>query len=178
MNIIYSFFKDNYIGIAVIVTIVFVLLIIISIREWDLNPPKPDTKLVQEVVVETFQNEKGKGKEMGMGQNEMGQNEMELLGNKNTAELKELQTLKLSPSDSFCQSHLGKSATLETSCGQLTEDACQQTSCCVLTTLANNKSRCKAGDKNGPTFKKDKDGNLISMDAYYYQGIKRDVVPL
>ena len=172
MNIICSFLKDNYISIAVIVTIVFVLLIIISIREWDLNPPKPDTKLVQEVVVETFKNEKGQK------ENEMGQNEMELLGNKNNAEIKELQTLKLSPSDSFCQSHLGKSATLETSCGQLTEDACQQTSCCVLTTLANNKSRCKAGDKNGPTFKKDKDGNLISMDAYYYQGVKRDVVPI
>ena len=97
MNIICSFLKDNYISIAVIVTIVFVLLIIISIREWDLNPPKPDTKLVQEVVVETFKNEKGQK------ENEMGQNEMELLGNKNNAEIKELQTLKLSPSDSFCQ---------------------------------------------------------------------------
>ena len=54
MNEFIAFIKENYISIAVIVSIIFVLLLIISIREWDLNPPKPDSKLVQEVVVETF----------------------------------------------------------------------------------------------------------------------------
>jgi hypothetical protein len=27
-----------------------------------------------------------------------------------------------------------------------------------------------AGGVNGPTFKKDASGNMISMDAYYYEG--------
>ena len=54
MNEFVAFIKENYISIAVIVSIIFVLLLIISIREWDLNPPKLDSKLVQSVTVETF----------------------------------------------------------------------------------------------------------------------------
>jgi hypothetical protein len=146
MNEFVSFIKENYISISVIVCIIFALLIIINIRGWDLNPPKPDTKLVQEVVVETFE--------------------------QNLAE--EISSMKLSSSDSFCQSHLGKSAELETSCGELTDEGCSQTTCCVLAT-SSGKHMCKAGDKDGPTFKKDADGNLISMDAYYYQGIKHTI---
>lgn len=149
MNEFVMFIKENYISIAVIVSIVFVLLLIISIREWNLNPPKPDSKLVQEVIVETFSQDL----------------------------TKEISDLKLGSTDSFCQSHLGKSAELDTSCGQLTDEACQKTTCCVLT-VDKNQNSCKAGDKNGPTFKKDKDGNLISMDAYYYQGQKHDIVRL
>ena len=151
MNEFIAFIKENYISIAVIVSIIFVLLLIISIREWDLNPPKPDSKLVQEVVVETFSLDQDL--------------------------TKEITDLKLGSTDSFCQSHLGKSAELETSCGQLTDEGCGQTTCCVLT-VGSDENRCKAGDKNGPTFQKDKDGNLISMDAYYYQGIKHDIVRL
>ena len=146
MNEFVSFIKENYISIAAIVFIIFALLIIISIREWDLNPPKPDSKLVQEVVVEAFDQDIAK----------------------------EISTMKLSSSDSFCQSHLGKSAELETSCGELTDEGCGQTTCCVLAT-SSGKNMCKAGGKDGPTFKKDKDGNLISMDAYYYQGIKHTI---
>jgi hypothetical protein len=151
MNEFIAFIKENYISIAVIVSIIFVLLLIISIKEWDLNPPKPDSKLVQEVVVETFSLDQDL--------------------------TKEISDLKLGSTDSFCQSHLGKSVELETSCGQLTDEGCSQTTCCVLAT-SSGKNMCKAGDKNGPTFQKDKDGNLISMDAYYYQGIKRDIVRL
>ena len=146
MNEFVSFIKENYISISVIVCIIFALLIIISIRGWDLNPPKPDSKLVQEVVVETFE--------------------------QNLTE--EISSMKLSSSDSFCQSHLGKSAELETSCSELTDEGCSQTTCCVLAT-SSGKNVCKAGDKDGPTFKKDADGNLISMDAYYYQGIKHTI---
>ena len=148
MNEFVAFIKENYISITVIVSIIFILLIIISIREWNLNPPKPDSKLVQEVVVETFSQDDDL--------------------------TKEISDLKLSSTDSFCQSHLGKSAELEQSCGQLTDEGCGQTTCCVLT-VGSDENRCMAGDKNGPTFKKDKDGNLISMDAYYYQGKKHIV---
>jgi hypothetical protein len=163
MNVFFSFIKENYISIAVIVSIVFVLLIIISIKGWDLNPPKPESKLVQEVVVETFS--PGSVETFTPGDPN---------SNPNSDIMKEIQSLKLSPSDSFCQSHLGKSAKLEMACNELTEEGCMQTQCCVLTSSSGKKSVCKAGDKNGPTFRKDKDGNLISMDAYYYQGIKHD----
>jgi hypothetical protein len=148
MNEFVAFIKENYISIALIVSIIFVLLLIISIREWDLNPPKPDSKLVQSVTVETFSLDQDL--------------------------TKEISDLKLGSMDSFCQSHLGKSAELETSCGQLTDEGCGQTTCCVLAT-SSGKNMCKAGDKNGPTFQKDADGNLISMDAYYYQGKKHIV---
>jgi len=127
------FFKENYISIAVIVSVVFALLIIISIREWDLNPPKPDSKLVQSVTVETFSS--GTVDKQSMLKAEI---------------LKEISSLNLSPTDSFCQSHLGKSAKLQESCGQLTQDGCAQTKCCIL-----SEGKCVAGDaKHGATFRK------------------------
>ena len=54
MSEIVDFIKENYISIAIIVSVIFSLLIIISILNWDLNPPKPESKLIQQVVVETF----------------------------------------------------------------------------------------------------------------------------
>lgn len=167
MNQIILFFKENYISIAVIVSIIFALLIIISIREWDLNPPKPDSKLVQSVTVETFTigeegssgsaNRPVSGSASGLANEETNEetneeakqlNRNAMDSNLNKEAVKELQGLKLSPVDSFCQSHLGNSAKLEESCGQLTQDACQETSCCLLL-----EGKCVAGDaKNGPTF--------------------------
>ena len=152
MNEIVVFIKENYVSIAVIVSVIFALLIIISIIGWNLNPPKPELKLVQQVTVETF------------GPLTMDNN------NKNNI-LKEVDKLNLNPSDSFCQSHLGNSAKLEKSCGQLIEDSCQQTKCCVWSQLTDNTEKCMAGDKNGPTYTK----NLKTMSSYYWQGIKHDV---
>ena len=149
---IVNFIKENYVSIAVIISVIFALLIIISIREWDLNPPKPESKLIQEVVVETFLNDNN---------NETNATEI----------AKEMKAMKLNPSDSFCESHLGKSAELEKSCEQLTQDGCAQTTCCVWT-QSSDTSKCRAGNIDGPTFKKDARGNLISMDTYYYQGTK------
>lgn len=133
MNQITLFFKENYVSIAVIVSVIFALLIIISIREWDLNPPKPDSKLVQSVTVETFSS--------GV------YDEKAIL---KTNIMQEIQSLNLSPTDSFCRSHLGNSAELQKSCSQLTNDGCAQTKCCIL-----SEGKCVAGSaKNGPTFHK------------------------
>jgi hypothetical protein len=151
MSEIVEFIKENYISIAVIVTIIFALLIIISIREWDLNPPKPESKLIQQVVVETF--------------------EPQSMEKSNNDELNEINNLKLNPSDSFCESHLGDSAKLDTSCGQLTQGNCFETKCCVWLE-SGSKGKCAAGSKDGPTYTKDQNGNLITMDSYYYQGRK------
>ena len=147
MSEIIDFIKENYVSIAVLVSVIFSLLIIISIIGWNLNPPKPELKLVQQVTVETFDN-----------------NDI----------TKELDKLKLNFSESFCQSHLGNSSKLEQSCGQLTEDSCQQTKCCIWTKSTNNTEKCIAGDKNGPTYT----NNLKTMTSYYWQGIKHDINPL
>jgi hypothetical protein len=142
MSEIVDFIKENYVPIVVIVSFIFALLIIISIREWDLNPPKPDSKLVQQVVIEAFDVT----------------NETGTMPN----------SFELSPSDSFCESHLGNSAKLESSCSELTQENCAKTKCCVWLE-SGSKGKCAAGYKDGPTYKKDKDGELITMDAYYYQ---------
>jgi len=151
MSEIVDFIKENYISIAVIILVVFALLIIISIREWDLNPPKPESKLIKQVVVETF--------------------EPQNMEKPNNDELDEINNLKLNPSDSFCESHLGNSAKLDTSCSQLTQGNCFETKCCVWLESGSD-GKCAAGSKDGPTYIKDKDGNLITMDSYYFQGRK------
>ena len=158
MSKIIDFIKENYVSIAVLVSIGFAGLIIISIIGWNLNPPKPESKLIQQVTVETFD------KLIMNNINNSDQNNI----------MKEIDNLKLNPNDSFCQSYLGNSAKLEQSCGQLTQDSCQQTKCCVWANLTNNEDKCMAGDKNGPTYK----NNLKTMISYYWQGIKRDINPL
>jgi hypothetical protein len=67
----------------------------------------------------------------------------------------------------FCESYLGNSVELEKACKQLTQSNCADIKCCVF-----NNGKCAAGDINGPTYKTDKDGKLITMDTYYYLGKK------
>jgi hypothetical protein len=69
--------------------------------------------------------------------------------------------------NTFCESYLGNSVELEKACKQLTQSNCADIKCCVF-----NNGKCAAGDINGPTYKTDKDGNLITMDTYYYLGNK------
>jgi hypothetical protein len=159
MSEIVAFIKENYVSIAVIASIIFTLLIIISIIGWNLNPPKPELKLVQQVTVEAFDNLIIDIDNQNSDKNNI---------------IKEIDNLKLNPSDSFCQSHLGKSDKLEQSCGQLPQDGCQQTKCCVWSQLTNNTEKCMAGDKNGPTYT----NNLKTMSSYYWQGTKHDIKPL
>lgn len=154
MSEIVDFIKENYISIAIIVLVIFSLLLIISILNWDLNPPKPESKLIQQVVVETFDPQNMK--------------------ESNNDEITELNNLKLNPLDSFCESHLGNSAKLDTSCSQLTQGNCFETKCCVWLE-SESTGKCAAGSKDGPTYTKDKDGNLITFDSYYYQGGKLSV---
>lgn len=66
----------------------------------------------------------------------------------------------------FCESHRGSSGTLEQSCGNLTENNCNSTSCCVWS--SNNK--CVAGNIKGPTFNSDSNGKTKEIDYYYFQG--------
>ena len=55
MSEIVNFIKENSKEIIVIVIVVFVLLVVMNIRGIDLNEPKEDTKIVQQVTVETVE---------------------------------------------------------------------------------------------------------------------------
>lgn len=67
--------------------------------------------------------------------------------------------------DSFCESHRGSSGVLQESCGKLTENNCNNTSCCVWA----SPGKCLAGSATGPTFNSDDKGKTIELDYYYYQ---------
>jgi len=134
MSELIDFIKANYLNIVIIVVSVLCLLVVIEVKDIDLNPPKPESKLVQQVTVETFED------------------------------------INLNSYDNFCDSYLGNSLELEGACNQLTETNCNKTKCCVY---GNNK--CVAGDSNGPTYKTDKNGKLITMDSFYYMGTKHTI---
>lgn len=102
MSQIIDFIRENLTMIILIVFVVLGLLLIINIKDIDLNPPKPESKLVQQVTVETF-----------------------------TTNSVTEDNIVLQPSDSFCKSYLGNSSELNVSCGLLTETNCSKTSCCI-----------------------------------------------
>ena len=102
MSEITDFIRENLKFILSIVFVVLGLLVIINIKDIDLNPPKPESKLVQQVTVETF-----------------------------TSTSTSEDNTVLQPSDSFCKSYLGNSSELNVSCGLLTETNCSKTNCCV-----------------------------------------------
>jgi hypothetical protein len=54
MSEIIDFMRENYLAIVIIVSVVLFLLVIIDLKNIELNSPKPESKLVQQVNVETF----------------------------------------------------------------------------------------------------------------------------
>lgn len=143
MSEIVNFIKENSKMIMIIVIVVFILLVVINIKGIVLNSPKPATKLIQQVTVET----------------------LKMMNNNPDT----IASLKLNPVDSFCESYLGNSSELEIACNELTKTNCAQTKCCVFANTGEN-SKCVAGGIGGPTYKTDKDGKLITIDSYYYLG--------
>ena len=103
MSEIVDFIKENVKGIVIIVVVVLFLLVMINIKGIDLNAPKPETKLVQQVTVETL----------------------------DMLDKIEKEDIKLLPAENFCESYLGNSEELEKSCNQLTESNCSEVKCCV-----------------------------------------------
>ena len=160
MNELLLFLNNNYLSIIIVVIVILGILLFINITGWDLNPVKPESKLVQQVTVETFtENINSLDGGMSQEQNGMGQNL--------TKEIDPLDELKMnSPSDSFCHSYQGNSKELDTECNRLTKSNCDITSCCVRT--IDNK--CSAGSIEGPTYPVGSDGTLITKDMYYYLG--------
>jgi hypothetical protein len=54
MSELQDFILENKIEILIIIGIVLTMLVIINIKGFDLNDSKPESKLVQQVTVETF----------------------------------------------------------------------------------------------------------------------------
>lgn len=157
MSEIVDFMKENSKTIIIIVVVVLILLVVINIKGIDLNPPKPETKLVQQVTVET----------------------LDTMNGSSMQDTKEnIERMKLNLGESFCESYLGNAQELETACNQLTETNCAQAKCCVFRNSGQNEGKCVAGNLRGPTYKTDKDGKLITMDSYYYLGQCRGSCPL
>ena len=103
MSEIVDFIKENVKEIVIIVVVVLFLLVLINIKGVDLNAPKPESKLVQQVTVETFSIDSEEN----------------------------IKKMMASPSENFCESYLGNSMELEKACNQLTENNCADVKCCV-----------------------------------------------
>ena len=150
---IINFIKENFKVIIILVVVLLFLLVLINIKGINLNETKPQSKLVQKVTVETF------GSRLDSKLNSIIDDNLDLdkiMGKTNT----------------FCESYLENSGELEKACEQLTKSNCANVTCCVF-----KNGKCAAGDINGPTYKTDKDGNLITMDSYYYLGKCRGKCP-
>jgi hypothetical protein len=139
---ILEFIKENLKVIIIIVVVLLFLLVLINIKGINLNETKIESKLVQKVTVETFDSKSNSTSDINLDK---------IMDKNNT----------------FCESYLGNSVELEKACKQLTQSNCADIKCCVF-----NNGKCAAGDINGPTYKTDKDGKLITMDTYYYLGKK------
>ena len=137
---IVEFIKENLNVIIIIVVVLLFLLVLINIKGINLNEKKIESKLIQKVTVETFG-----------------------LASDSTSDIN-LDKI-MSKKHTFCESYLGNSVELEKACEQLTTSNCADIKCCVF-----NNGKCTAGDINGPTYKTDKDGKLITIDTYYYLG--------
>jgi hypothetical protein len=148
MSEIIDFIKTFLNEIIIIVVVVLFLLVLMNIKGIDLNAPKPPSKLVQQVTVETLTSMVN----------------LDVSDNSDNSD-----NFLRSPADNFCESYLGESINLEKACNDLTETNCGNVKCCVYN---NVNGKCVAGDMNGPTYKTDKDGKLITMDSYYYMGKK------
>ena len=103
MSEIVDFIKENIKEIVIIVVVVLFLLVLINIKGVDLNAPKPESKLVQQVTVETFSIDSEEN----------------------------IKKMMASSSENFCESYLGNSIEMEKACNELTESNCADVRCCV-----------------------------------------------
>lgn len=137
MNIVFA--KENYIYIIIFLLLFLGFIVLINVKNWDFNPNTKPPELIQEVVMETMQN---------FDVNEI------------------VKDLKLSPADSFCETHNNDTSAqrLDDACAKMSKNRCLQTSCCVY-----YQDKCAAGSSHGPTYTTDTDGNSFEVDYYYYQ---------
>jgi hypothetical protein len=166
-----NFINSNYKFIVAIIVSIFVLLIFISVKDINLNLPKKATKLAQSVTVETF--------------NPMNQ----IILNNDTQPIPVSNVDDIITTDgttNFCNKYSHSPKDLEQACNGLSHTTCKNMACCAL--IGNDKSdadadaeykpnsrKCIAANKNGPIYKSDTNGKLVTMDHYYYEGTKYNI---
>ena len=170
ITIITTFLQENYLNIAIVVVITLGLIIFLSIKGWNLNLPKQNETLIQQVTMETMETmEKTQATNTDTETNALlGKDNLNYAGGNDLDILKELTKMKMTPTTSFCEQSIGDSSSLEQSCNELTADNCNATSCCT-STFTNGASKCVAGGADGPTYKTDRTGKLITHEYYYFQ---------
>ena len=154
-----DFMKENEFALYIlgISLLFFVLLLIIPSANGNENKKGATPKLnTQTAIIESMTDADIEKQKMKKILNENADRDIENLNMTN-------------PEDSFCEIHKGKSNELEGLCGKLSSANCNLTSCCVYLNKKEGKDMCVAGDMNGPTYKTDKTGSLITMDSYYYK---------
>lgn len=118
--------------------LLFSLVVFIHSVGLHLNEPKQSKKLLQVVTMEAFTNK-----------------------NDSTSN----SSILMDKSDAFCETYRGSSGALDDSCGKLTQNKCNSTSCCVWT----SENKCRAGNEDGPTFNTSAHGKTHTPDFYYFQ---------
>jgi hypothetical protein len=156
-----DFLKKNYLNIIIAFVIILGVLVIFSIKGWKLDTTPKNLVLMQEVTMESMQNN-------NQTEELLGKNKIEYAQGDDLDTLKELNKMNMTPIDGFCEQYRGNSGELEKACNELTESNCNETSCCVLTS-SKGTNKCVAGGIDGPTYKTDGKGNLITHDYHYFQ---------
>jgi hypothetical protein len=157
-----DFIETNYKFIIAMILSIFVILVFISVKDINLNVPKKQPKLAQSVTVETFEP----------------LNVDNITQSKAKADADDIvNTIPMDGMSNFCSKYSESPKELEQACNGLAEATCKNISCCALigNSSENAKGKCSAANKNGPIYKSDTNGNLITMDHYYYEGTKYTV---
>jgi len=156
-----NFLKENYLNIVIAFFIIFSGLIIFSTNGEKLDAMSKNLVLMREVTMEAMQNN-------NLTDELLGKNKIEYAQGDNLDTIKELNKMNMTPISGFCEQYRGNSGELEKACNELTDGNCNETSCCASTVLKGSK-KCVAGGINGPTYKTDAKGNLITHDYHYFQ---------
>lgn len=136
---IMDYINKNLVDVLLIASIIFVFLIVITLN---LNRVEPMT-------LNKLDNQFSK----------LSDNELDSFIRENKYSNKHVDA-----SNTFCNKNSNSSENLHEKCAKLSGNVCKKTGCCVY---LNNES-CVAGDKSGPTYLSDDNGNNINIDQYYY----------
>ena len=162
------FSRSIILNIFIGVIFIFAVIIFLDVININLNTEQTNKKVVQVVNIEALKNNK-KSKKTHTTTTTNDVNTTDNTSNDSTTTTtneipsppESNTSINLNPISDFCKS---SSSSLKESCGKLTKNNCNATTCCVML----NGKKCVAGNQDGPTFKTES-GEDINIDYYYYQ---------
>ena len=165
-----DFISENYMMIVLTVLSILGLLVYISVYNINLDPPKSKTQLAQSVTVETFEQNIDESIKGGLA-------EFNKQNNDGSYESEEAPIITDGVSN-FCEKYSGSPEQLKSACNNISEATCQNLDCCALISdSGSGTTTCVAANKYGPMVRTlaDENGEMFTMDHYYYQGTKYTV---